>query len=809
MDVSKITIGALLHDIGKVIFRSATQDKRAHSVSGKDFIKEIADDKDVLEAIGFHHKAQLKNAEIADNSSAYIVYIADNIASGADRRGYEETEDEQKGYKKDLPLESIFNLLNNRNNKQKINLSTTEKINFPDVNVIADESTYNMIFQKIKQGLQGIHFEKEYENSLLELLEATLSFVPSSTNIEEVADISLYDHSKITAAFASCIYLYLQSQGRNNYKQDLFIKEKDFYSEKAFLMFSCDISGIQQFIYTISSEKALKALRSRSFYLEILMENLIDELLKEIGLSRANLIYSGGGHCYILLPNTQEVKLTIEKSEQLVNQWLFNRFKTSLYIAISYVECSASELMNEFADDKNSPYKEIFRKLSQNLSEKKLRRYNSESIRKLNSSLENSQGRECKVCGTIDNLTDKNNICVLCDSLIDISSDLVKEDKLLLITKDKMPDNVNVQLPTLDGKSFFLNPISYEKVLDTQKNTPESIVRVYGKNKVYTGLNYASKLWIGTYYTLNINNDMATFEELAGCSEGVNRIAVLRADVDNLGKAFIKGFERNDSGNKYRYVTLSRYATLSRQLSLFFKKHINEILSSQYTEKRFLLTDNLSNDKKVTIVYSGGDDLFIVGAWNQVIETAVDLRNAFQKYTGGALSFSAGIGIYESGYPISRMADEVAVLEEAAKGIDNNKNAISLFGAEIINDKHEFRHTYKWEEFLDFVVGEKFRLLQKYFLNQSNEEREKGNSFLYKLLEYFRSAEDRINVARCAYLLGRMAPSNEASDNVKRLYSEFSQSIYSWILKEKDRRQLITAVNLYVYLYRDNEKEEK
>jgi CRISPR-associated protein Csm1 len=67
-------------------------------------------------------------------------------------------------------------------------------------------------------------------------------------------------------------------------------------------MFSCDISGIQQFIYTISSEKALKALRSRSFYLEIMMENLIDEILEKIGLSRANLIYSGGGHCYILLP---------------------------------------------------------------------------------------------------------------------------------------------------------------------------------------------------------------------------------------------------------------------------------------------------------------------------------------------------------------------------------------------------------------------------------------------------------------------------------------------------------------------------
>lgn len=809
MDVSKITIGALLHDIGKVIHRSAPQDSRAHPVSGKDFIKEIADDSDVLEAIEYHHKAQLKNAEIPDDSSAYIVYIADNIASVADRRGHEEPEDEQKGYQKYLPLESIFNLLNNRNGKQKINLSVMEKINFPDENASADESTYNTLFQKLKQDLQGIHFEKEYENSLLELLEATLSFVPSSTSKEQVTDISLYDHSKITAAVAACIYAYLQSKGRTNYKQDLFIHGKNFYSEKAFLMFSCDISGIQQFIYTISSEKALKALRSRSFFLEIMMENLIDEILKETGLSRANLIYSGGGHCYILLPNTDKVKSTIEKSERLVNQWLFSQFKTSLFAAIGFVECSADELMNETADDKISPYKEIFRTLSQNLSEKKLRRYDAQSIRQLNSSSKNSMGRECKVCGTIDNLTDNNNICVLCDSLINVSSDLVKPDKLLLITKHQMPGNVNVKLPSLDGKSFYLNPVPHEEVLEIQKNNPENMIRVYCKNKMHTELNYASKLRIGSYHTQNSRQDMATFEELAAFSEGIKRIAVLRADVDNLGKAFIKGFEREDKENKYRYVTVSRYATLSRQLSLFFKKHINEILSSQYKEDRFLLTNKSSKDKKVTIVYSGGDDLFIVGAWDHIIETAVDLRNAFLKYTGGALSFSAGIGIYDESYPISRMAAEVAELEDTAKGIDTNKNAISLFGAELVNGKQEFRHTYKWDEFLDSVIGEKFKALQEYFFNQTETDRANGNSFLYRLLEYFRNAEDKINVARCAYLLGRMAPSNNAGVKAKSLYSEFSQKIYSWILKEKDRQQLITAIYIYVYLNRDNKKEEK
>lgn len=37
------------------------------------------------------------------------------------------------------------------------------------------------------------------------------------------------------------------------------------------------------------------------------MEHYLDELLAGCGVSRANLIYSGGGHCYVLLPNTAAV----------------------------------------------------------------------------------------------------------------------------------------------------------------------------------------------------------------------------------------------------------------------------------------------------------------------------------------------------------------------------------------------------------------------------------------------------------------------------------------------------------------------
>lgn len=58
-----------------------------------------------------------------------------------------------------------------------------------------------------------------------------------------------------------------------------------------------------------------------------------------------------------------------------------------------------------------------------------------------------------------------------------------------------------------------------------------------------------------------------TFEELAEASNGVKRIGILRADVDNLGNTFVNGFNRENGD--CMYTTLSRTASLSRQLSLF------------------------------------------------------------------------------------------------------------------------------------------------------------------------------------------------------------------------------------------------
>ena len=94
------------------------------------------------------------------------------------------------------------------------------------------------------------------------------------------------------------------------------------FIKRSFLLLSMDMSGIQDFIYNISGSKALKSLRSRSFYLEIMLEVIVDQLLEKLELTRANLLYTGGGHAYLLVSNT-------DKGKEKINQ-----FNTELKIGL-------------------------------------------------------------------------------------------------------------------------------------------------------------------------------------------------------------------------------------------------------------------------------------------------------------------------------------------------------------------------------------------------------------------------------------------------------------------------------------------
>ena len=117
----------------------------------------------------------------------------------------------------------------------------------------------------------------------------------------------------------------------------------------------------------------------------------------------------------------------------------------------------------------------------------------------------------------------------------------------------------------------YLTTESNEKKL-RQRMEQDNYIRAYSKNEFYSGYSIATKLWVGDYKN---GND---FGELAKGAQGIERLGVLRADIDNLGEAFVSGFKNEE--NQDRYVTLSRTATFSRKLSMFFKYHINHLLEN-------------------------------------------------------------------------------------------------------------------------------------------------------------------------------------------------------------------------------------
>lgn len=199
-------------------------------------------------------------------------------------------------------------------------------------------------------------------------------------------------------------------------------------------------------------------------------------------------------------------------------------------------------------------------------------------------------------------------------------------------------------------------------------------------------------------------------------------------------------------------------------------------------------------ERNIAIVYSGGDDVFVVGAWNDVVGFAMDLHESLEKFSQGTLSISAGIGIYPPKYPIAAMAREVGDLEECAKSYPG-KNAISLF---------DESNTYSWNDFVQDVWKEKYQELAEFFDAQ---DQERGKAFLYHLLEYIRNSDEKINIARFAYTLARMEPDKDADTETKERYRMFSKKMYCWIQNEKDRKSLITAIYLYVYSVRERQEE--
>jgi CRISPR-associated protein, csm1 family len=832
-----LQLGALLHDIGKIV-RRAGLDKNEHSIAGSNYLKEnnLLEEKykEVYDVINYHHAKYLSSAKLKDDSLAYIVYEADNIASGIDRVKYE-TEG-TRGNEMDN-LNSIFNVVKvEKNNiKKTFKLFDFDKNNFnmpTSHDIKLTNSDYKRVLDYIKNNLSSFK-ENINPEKLAVVLEACCTYFPSSSYVD-TPDVSYYDHVKLTAAVAACFYLYDKEKEIKDYKKEYFSKADR--NTKKFLLVSGEFSGIQNFIYTISSKMAMKSLRGRSFYLELFAEHIIDEILSELELSRVNLLYSGGSHFYLLLPNTEKSKEVLEQYKEKINSFILEKIGVTIYFEMVYTETSAEELGNGLNEKIKTENRvgELFRKISNKVSKAKLNRYSLEQLKELlneDSSINKikSYTKECKICKKAEDekILVRNakyfdeeagvEICSSCKSYIDLGRDISRlyhSSNENFIVEEHCTENKNTLIFPKYQEGYVSILVKNEK--DISQNR-DKIYRYYAINADFITNRLCKNIYIGNYNVIAKEGErnLIEFKELVKKSKGIERLAVFRADVDNLGTLFQSGFENKDSKEPYKNVTLSKSVVLSRYLSDFFKRKINLILEKKDaikdTNELFkkycdIICEGNSNPRDIVIVYSGGDDVFAIGTWNDIIEFSVDLRTAFKEFTNDKITLSAGIGFFYENYPIHQMAEKTGNLESIAKANKDSsgkiiKNSVALFG-EI---SPELNHIYTWDTFINKVLNEKYKFIKDVtILNEEDKEKYKDRIVItkskwYKLMDLIINRltknDNRLDIARFAYILGRINFTNDNKNN----FNEFKKNLLLWLKDKEEAKQLLTAINILIY----------
>ncbi len=781
LETRQVETAALLYDVGKFILRTQGKLENDFAKVGADFLsKYFSDDagKKILSYI-------VANDSLLVESSA--------LASGTDSRTVD-----RKVSKK---LENVFNIFGNAGKNSVFDLRPLKN---DEMNLPVDDNNENLskkyaeLLAEFENYLSNIQKNKFSPNDIAQILETVWSYVPAGTAENELSDISLYDHAKLTAAYAACLHKYLKENSNVTNFENLRAKE-------IFLLVSGDISGIQQFIYTIPSKGALKSLRGRSFYLEILLEHIADEILTAAGVSINCLLYTGGGHFYLLLPNTAEVQKILKNFSDTVNNWFLKHFGSRLYLAVAWTPSTALEFIGKTETGTGAP----FRRVNELLSKNKIQRYNEDQLREMfkpessiNKTLDGS--RECGICHNsarellIYNDEDDTLACESCRNLYLMGKKMLDGEGFIVIKKIFETDYLDaLPLPN----DCYLYPLGAKKPV-------AQIVRTYIKKR--SDIKFGTiGIWIADYVRRN-ENDVLSFEDLANLSggsedtAGIKRLGVMRADVDNLGAAFMAGFPA-------KYSTLTRTATLSRQLAHFFKHIMIFICEGKITEKFQLFQVNKKELRDIHVVYSGGDDVFLVGAWDDLIELAVDIRRIFEQFTNGKLTFSAGIGFFQPKFPVAELARKTGILEDAAK--DNpGKNSVALFGAPAAiksdSQEPEKAQCYSWKIFAEKVCGEKLNFLLDNFNFDTTVQIENrltlGKSGLYRILNFLadtNSKRQSVNLARFAYLLARLNPGEDKTGF--KTYEKIRDKFYFWYKDLQDRQELRTAIELVIYGMRE------
>lgn len=665
---------------------------------------------------------------------------ADRLSSGWDRI----EDSEERDFKK-ARLNSIFDEISLDKHRFGQNfymplapLEMNRECLFPVRKSEGNKEEYKKLFdafvQELKQLPDGELEIRHYLPWLLRIMEKYTWCIPSST-YKSLPDISLYDHNFTTASIAQALWKFHQKNKNARKANEGKDKEK-------FILFGGDLSGIQNFIFNVKESEGkgiTKLFRARSFYLQALTKSVVFNILERLGLAIIAQIMDAGGKFLLLLPNTEEVNQLVNNIQTELDEFFVRRFRGQLSM-------STAAMPLRPVDMSLRKFHETYDEFNDRLDQSKLRKVGywlSKNGHLLDVDFK-EQG-PCPICEMHPadaKLEDETECCRYCKQyILEIGSMLPKGKSqwinynknngvelfgnlyLSLSEKSNEPDlssSVYIQEIGGEGKYAKASVAGYVPVINEDDLERPSFRELFQEEypQEAQGIKYKGSWPVKTF---SLIGEKAKEQKVVDGKEteiGRSLLGVLKADVDNLGLIFSLGLS-DESEQRNSKLSLSRFASLSRMLNLFFTDYLVHRIEE---EEQF---------KDTYVIFAGGDDLFLVGPWHQTIKLAKEIRDDFGEFCAENedISISCGVLLSKPRVPIRWNGPKAEELLDQSKkrkeGDKEVKNGITLLG-----------RTLSWCELkkqLDFAEW-----LEKRVLDENSNV---TVAFVYRLLTYLRNAE--------------------------------------------------------------------
>ena len=629
-----------------------------------------------------HHKPDVSSRE------EKCLEQADWLSSGNDREL-----GDSEGDLKTSRMESVFSSvrLKERENESEEHIKryTLQALDADDDPIFpvdlgtARKTSYADLYKAFLEALESLPRDMgiaHYTASLQTVLERFTWCIPSSTYGTR-ADISLFDHSYTTAAIAQALYCSEQPV------QSL--------QKAPLLLLSGELSGMQKFIFGIGEQGdrgASKLLRARSFMLQMLSRSIWMELLRRCDLSPAACIADAGGHFILLLPDTAAVREKVDSVIREAAEHVLKAFNGVLRISFAQQKLMARELKRE-------AFPAVFRKLKSRERREKLRPFAQLLTETDFSPVLDIRSEEyaahgvCPFCGLRPARGEEGDEagCGICSELIRNIGRKLPEARYAVISDqgEGFPlfgslklrlekDEPRASEASALGIFAFRDRIRFSAVPIAgyvPRISEEDLQRWQDEGVSLTEDGESPRA--GNPKTFG----MLALESRIRTERGfrsVPCIAACKADVDNLGLIFGIGLEE--------HFSISRFAMLSRMMHHFLSSCLIRII-----EKSF---------PNIYVVFAGGDDLFVLGPWSEVVRFAEMLHAAFGRFTGGNpdVTLSAGVALAKPGLPMRSIRKLAENQLEQSKSYTQDgkavKNAVTLF--DVASSWKEFEEQMTW-----------------------------------------------------------------------------------------------------------------